>query len=295
MRLKLPFDAVSYFGRERQKYNEAMGQFGMPSPQEQAMMKEQVKAVEQSQFDRRATRDMILGQLGFKVGEGEGGKKTLVPLTNEERIQMMSQADRSRSEAQQSYSGRAKAALTGTTKLPSFLKRDVDFQKVKEEAMLEEMLGPEALQSTAGQQAIEAMKKKESDMRQAIQEQDIGLAPEASQRLGGQMEAKRMGLIGAYEALPNQGAGLIQGRGSLLQQMQQGRLDALNKRLAELEDKRMRINQIFTLGGTIGGAAASLSASKKTPTTTPKTSGYDPNYQYQSLDEPNMSLYGWRG
>lgn len=280
-----------YYKRERKKYNEAQTVFGIPSLQERALMEEQFRAVQQSLEDRRATRKLILGQMGLKISS-DG--KSIVPLTKEERIAMMSEADRSRSGARQAYTERAKAALTGTTKLPSFLKVDVDYQKVKEEALLEEMLGPEAMQSTAGRQAVEAMKQKESDLRQSIQEQDLAMAPGAALGIGEQMEAQRSGLIRGYEALPNQQAGLIEARGSLLGQLQQVRLSELNRRLAELEDKRMRIQNLFTLGGTVGGAATAM-ANKRMEKKIPEAnkSSYSA-YQYQPLSEPSMSYYGWQ-
>lgn len=284
MRLRIPGDIVSYAGREREKYNQAMGTYGQPSPEELALMEEQVKAVKQALEDRRATRDLILGQMGYKLGTDEQGNKTLVPLTKEERLAMMSEADKSRSAAAGSYAERAKAAYSGTTKLPSFLKSNIDLQKTKEEALLGEMLGPEFMNSTAGKQALAELKSKEENIRQGLQDQDIAFAPTASQALSSQLANRRQGLIGAYESLPNVNSGLIQGRGGLLQQMQQTRLDALNKRFAELEDKRQRITSIMTLGGTVGGAAMSAANARKT---TPAVSTYSPSLSYV----PNTDFY----
>jgi len=256
---------TNYYSRESDKLKEAERQ-AQASPEERALMAEQVKAVELARTDRQATIPLILGQLGFKLGTDESGKKTLVRLTNEERRQLMTQTERSKADAAMTYQGRAKAAVTGTTKLPSFLKKDVDYQKVKENALLEELLGPEAMKSTAGQQAVEALRKKEETVRQQIQDQDLATAPEKAMGLTGQLESSRQQKIGGYEALPMQGGNLINSRGSLLQQMQQRRLDQYRQRLGEIEQKRQMINQYFTLGGTIGGAAASnIGVNKSAP------------------------------
>lgn len=263
MKIKIPGELISYYNRERGQYNDAMGQYGQPSAEELALMEEQVKAVEQAMADRKATLPLVLGQMGLKLGTGPDGKMTFVPLSNDERRDLMSKADQYKSDAAAAYQGRAKAAASGTTKLPSFLRKDVDLQKSKEEALLGELLGPEALNSTAGKQAVEGMRKKEEEIRQKIQEQDLASAPGASMSLSGQLADKRRRTIGGYEALPKQGANLIAGRGSLLNQMQQVRLDALKKRLAELESKRQGITSMFTLGGTVGGSAVAAANQRK--------------------------------
>ena len=246
---------IGYYQRESKKRKEAERN-AQPSPEELALMADQVKAVELARSDRQATIPLILGQLGFKLGTDESGKKTLVRLTDDERRQLMTQTERYKADAATAYQGRTKAAVTGTTKLPSFLKKDVDYQKVKEDALMEELLGPEAMKSTAGQQAVEALRKKEETVRQQIQEQDLASAPGKAMGLTGQLESAKLQRLSGYEALPSQGSNLIAGRGSLLQQMQQKRLDEYKRRLAELEGKRQTITQLYTLGGMLGGSAA---------------------------------------
>lgn len=293
---------AAYYNRESEKLKEAKKQFGSASPEELALMEEQVKAVQQASEDRRSTRDLILAQMGFKLSTGEDGQKTLVPLTQEERLGIMSKADQSRAAAVEAYQGRAKAAASGTTQLPSFLKKDIDTQKSKEEALLGELLGPEALSSTAGKQAIEALKKKEEEIRQRIQEQDLATAPGKSMGLSDQLARTKGQKMSGYEALPNQGAGLISGRGSILQQMQQQRLDEYKKRLGEIEGKRQMIQQFYTLGGTFGGAAAAAANQRKTQ---PQVQNYpgggnywaDGSYKpaYNSINYPESYRYKYTG
>ena len=269
---------AAYYKKEKKQYQDAFNQFGLPTPQEQELMRQQVAAVQQAADDRRATRDLILAQMGFKIGTDTGGKRTLVPLSTEERRAMMSKTDQSKSDAIAAYQERANAAASGTTKLPSFLKKDIDHQKVKEEALLGELLGTDALNSTAGKQAVEALRKKEEELRQKIQDQDLAVAPGSAMNLSGQMATDRNRQIGSLEALPRQNEALVAGRGSLINQLQNYRLDALKKRYGQLENKRSMIQSFYTLGGTVGGAAASYANNRKTQpeTTTPEYSSYGP-------------------
>lgn len=295
MRLHIPGEIVGYYGREREQINEANSQFANPSPQELELMRAQVEAVKQSYADRKATRNMILAEMGFQVKEVDG-KKTIVPLSKEERIALLSKADRSRGEAYSAYADRAKSALKGQTKLPSFLKQDIDYKAASEKAMLSDILGEDALNSTAGKQAIEALKRKESDIRQSLQEQDLATAPAMMQGVGGQISAGKSGRIGAYDRLPRMSENIISARGGILQNLQQTRLDELKRRLEELETKRQRITSLFTLGGTVGGAAMAAANSRRTqPNTTTGSSNYVPmSSNYGSFyDEGQLGrLYG---
>lgn len=258
----------------------------LATPQERQLMAMQIKAMEQAYRDRSQTRNLILAQMGYKLSTTPGGKTELIAMSKEERAAVLSEADRARSQASEAYAGRAQAALKGETKLPSFLKQDIDIESEKQKAGLEEMMGPEFLNTTAGQQTLAELTKKTEAIRQNIQDQDIATTPGMSQDLSGQLLAKRQGRIGAYEALPRQQEGLISARGSILQEMQQRRLDQYLHELEKEERERSKYQSIFTVGGLLGGAAATKWGGKKEPTeTTPSTFGgnyYSPGISYES-------------
>ncbi len=247
-----------YMKKEDQELQNLWNQFGIAGPQEQEMANAQMSAIRQAIADREATRTLILAQMGLKqVGN------QLVPLTNEERRAMMSKAELSREEAKTAYQQRAMAAVKGETKLPSFLKKNIDLQKAKEEALLGEILGEDVVKSTAGQQAVAAMKKKEEDLRQRLQEEDLKSTPGMAAGLGGQQMAKRQGLISAYESLPSVNDNAIRARAGILNQLQDVRLSMLKEGLGKVENKRQMIQNFYTLGGQFGGAAAAYAQNRK--------------------------------
>lgn len=247
-----------YMKKEDQDYQNLYNWLGIPGPQEQELTQAQFEAIKQAREDRLATIKLILAQLGYKqVGN------SLVPLTREERRNIMSKAEQYRADAQEAYQGRAMAAAKGETKLPSFLKKNIDAQKMKEEALLSEILGEDVVKSTAGQQAIAAMKKKEEDVRQKLQEQDLATTPQMAAGLSGQAASRRQGLIGAYEALPGMNENLIRTRAGIIGQLQDWRTSLLRQKLGEIENKRQMIQNLYTLGGQFGGAAAAYASNRK--------------------------------
>ena len=268
-----------YYKNEEKNLLEAWAA-AQASPEERAMMLQQIASYEQSVKDRKSTRNMILAKMGFKLGKDQNGKQTIVPLTKEERIAAMTQAQKSRSSAAEAYTERANAALTGKTKLPSFLKSNIDYEKETEKAALAEMLGGDFEKSTAAQQVVSEMMKKEEDIRQQLQDQDIAVTPGMAQGLRGMLADEANQKISQYEYLPRQSENLMRGRASLLGDLQQKRLGNYKYRLGQLEsdraEKQSYINAVASIFGASGGMAAAKDWKKK-PTAEPTgTSAYGP-------------------
>lgn len=274
---------IAYYQRETGQLEDAARE-AEPSAQEQALMQAQIDAMNRASTERKATRAIILGKLGLKLSpDGKG----LVKMSDEDRRALMSSVDRKKEDIAGAYMGRAKAAASGETKLPSFLKKDVDLQAEKEKALLKDMLGDGFVNSTAGQQMISGRMKEEEGLRQRIQEQDLATAPRMAQAVSGQVLDKKSGEIDALTALPYRGSALMGARAGVLGQLQEARLREYNKKLQKIEGRRSDITSLFTVGGLLGGGALA----GRRNTSEPETYNYNALLNNGYSSDGNGTLY----
>jgi hypothetical protein len=289
----------NYYDSERQKTNDAFRDAQMPAKERE--LADKIKAlVTQAVKDRQFTRTKVLAELGLKTVTGSDGKVSLARLTDDERRAMMSPVELNRSEASKAYAARAKAAFEGTTKLPSFLQKEVDTQKENESQVLKTIMGEDFEKSAAGQQAVEQLKKREESARQNIQDQDKTIAVTGMSQMNALNKASSQNRIAGYDNLTSYIAQNVNSSTGLLGYLQQERNKALQNTLDKLSRKRSMISQVLTLGGLLGGQAAAQyggnNRSSDVGTTDyfkyqPSSSGNYSGYNISGTTLPTLSEY----
>lgn len=251
----------------RHKIGDAF-QGAMPGPEEIALSDSLQALVKQAAADREFARNKVLAEMGFKAIPGPGGKPTLIPLSDQERLSFLSPTEQNRSKASQIYADRAKAAFEGTTKLPPFLQKEFDAQKAAEDEVRNQLLGPHA-GNAAAKQAMEQLKKRERDARFNLQETDKLSAFAKSKGLGDLNKEASATRVANANNLVNYSAPVIGSSAGLLNYFQGKRTGELNDALTNLSLNNQQAYNFMNAAGS-GLGLLSLAAMKKpTGTTTP--------------------------
>lgn len=145
-----------------------------PTPEERKLTREQLKQLEiqtkllqEMQAEREALSPWIYKQLGLKPTYSPDGKLIKVePMTEEERLQLMSPAEREAYENYKLMLERQARALKGELPVSPALEKDIEEQRKKLEEELSRTLGPDWRSSTPGIQAMNEFEKRAELLRE---------------------------------------------------------------------------------------------------------------------------------
>jgi len=224
--------------------------YPQPSAEEKELQSMQLQMLKEDRELTNLVTPAILAQSGWKMVTGEGGKKDIVKMTDEERRSYLTTEQAADEELIRKYQQRQLDALEGKLPISPAMEESITKQQGLLSATLAGRLGPGWATTTPGIQAMTQFNQAAELAREEARRGQIG---QGSDILNQSMQLYQPGLRGgalSSVAPLGQMSGAIQGRvPGLLQPYQQQRMGQFQAGVAGAQGS----SQMFGAGlGTLG-------------------------------------------